>query len=176
MRPADAVRMNTEKMTKKCAALLDPGESIVAAAKVMPRGASHETILGAAGAVVGGSVTPVATAAGAVLGSAAGQSVGDAGREERAEAGLDVGAAQQALLAVTGRRIALFAVNAFGKPKELSASVDRNRVTRATMGETKLFGQTMAEIVLTLDTGAEVGFGVAKVHRKHGDAVVAALG
>lgn len=167
--------MNTEKMTKKCASMLEPGETIVAAAKVTPRGAAHETILGAAGAVAAGSATPVATGAGAVLGSAVGHDVSEAGRQERAAAGLDVGNAQQALLAVTDRRVVLFALNAFGKPSELSASVEHGRIAGVTLGETKLFGQKMAEIVLTLDSGAEAGFGVAKVHRKHGDAVVAAL-
>ncbi|MDW3220514.1 MAG: hypothetical protein R8F63_18040 [Acidimicrobiales bacterium] len=167
--------MNTAKMTKQCAAMLDTGETILAATKAMPRGAVNEVILGAAGAVVGGTVAPAAAGVGAVLGSRAGEGVGDAGRDERAEAGLDVGNASQVLLAVTDQRVALFAVNAFGKPKELTAAIGRDRIGAVSMGETKVFGQTMAEIVLTLDTGAEVGFGVAKVHRKHGDAVVAAL-
>ena len=43
------------------------------------------------------------------------------------------------------------------------------------MGETKLFGQKMAEIVLTTSTGAEAGFGVAKINRSDGEAVVEAL-
>ena len=44
------------------------------------------------------------------------------------------------------------------------------------MGSSKLFGQTMPEIQLTLASGAEAGFGVAKVDRKDGEAVAAALG
>ncbi|GJM37019.1 MAG: hypothetical protein DHS20C19_03860 [Acidimicrobiales bacterium] len=168
--------MNTAKMTKQCAAMLGAGETIVAATKAMPRGAVNEVILGAAGAVAGGTVAPVAAGVGAVLGSKAGESLSEAGRDERTEAGLDVGNASHVLLAVTDRRVALFAINAFGKPKELTAAIGRDRITAVTMGQTKVFGQSMAEIVLALDTGAEVGFGVAKVHRKHGDAVVAALG
>jgi hypothetical protein len=167
--------VNTEKMTQKCAAMLDTSETIVAAAKVMPRGATQEMILSAAGAVAGGTVAPAAAGVGAVLGSAAGQGVGDAGRDERTEAGMDVGGAQQVLLAVTDRRVVLFAVSAFGKPKELTTAVDRTRIRSVALGEAKLFGQTMAEVVITLDTGAEVGFGAAKVHRRDAEAVVVAL-
>jgi hypothetical protein len=34
----------------------------------------------------------------------------------------------------------------------------------------------MPEIVLVTDTGSEAGFGVAKVHRRQGEAVLDALG
>jgi hypothetical protein len=40
--------MNIEKMQRKCSPVLEPGETLVAAAKAMPRGSVHEIILGAA--------------------------------------------------------------------------------------------------------------------------------
>ena len=47
--------------------------------------------------------------------------------------------------------------------------------SRSPIGETKRFGQKMAEIQITTVDGLEVGFGIAEVHRNDGDAVVEAL-
>jgi hypothetical protein len=163
----------------KMVQLIEPqlgGEPVLAATKAVPRGAMHEVILSAAGAAVGGATTPVAAAPGAVLGGRAGAPTGEAGRSERSHAGVDVGHANQVLLVVTERRVALFALSAFGRPKDLTAEIDRNRLAAVYMGETSLLGQKMAEIQVVLDSGHEVGFGVAKVHRRSGDSVVAALG
>ncbi|MCP3936475.1 MAG: hypothetical protein GY708_14000 [Actinomycetia bacterium] len=165
-----------DKTIQRCLPLLDAGEQIAAAVKVLPRGAAHEAILGAAGAVAGGTLSPIAAGAGGVLGHRAGAAEGEAGRSERAEADLHVGSASQVLLAVTDRRVALFELGAFGKPKELAASLGRDRIKSVEFGETKLFGQKMGEIVIGTDDGSTVGFGVAKVHRRQGEEVVAALG
>jgi len=167
--------MNTEKMLKKIAPMVPAGETVLAATKATPRGAAHEAILGGAGAVAGGSVSTVLVGAGGVLGSAAGAGAGDAGRSERADAELDVGRASQILLVVTDASILLFGLSALGRPSEITARIERSRISSVQAGETTLFGQKMAEIVVTTDTGAEAGFGIAKVHRKHGDAVLAAL-
>ena len=168
--------MNTEKMLRKVAPLIPAGEVALAATKATPRGAAHEVILGAAGAVAGGSVAPALAGAGGVLGSTAGQAAGDAGRQERADADLDVGTASQVLLVATDRSVLVFGLSALGRPKDAPARLERTRLTETRAGEASLFGQKMMEIVLVTDTGAEVGFGVAKVHRRHGEAVLAALG
>ena len=155
--------------------LLEPGERAVAGTKAMPRGAAHEAILGAAGGVAGGTVAPALAGAGFLAGAQAGEGAGDEGRAERADAGVDVGRAQQILLVVTDRRLLLCTTTWRGKPKEVAAALDRTAIQGVAMGEAKLFGQRMPEIVLTLASGAEVGFGVAKVNRSDGEAVVAAL-
>ncbi len=155
--------------------LLDPGERPLAAVKAMPRGAAQETILGAAGGVAGGSVSPALAGGGFVLGQKAGESAGDQGRAEREEAGVDVGRAQQVCLVVTDRRLVLCRTNWRGKPKDVMAALDRSAIAKVELGETKLFGQKMAEIVLTTSTGAEVGFGVAKINRSDGEVVVDVL-
>ena len=163
----------------KMVQLIEPqlgGEPVLAATKAVPHGAMHEVILSAAGAAVGGETTPLAAGAGAALGSQVGAPTGEAGRAERSAAGLDVGSANQVLLVVTEQRIVLFALSAFGRPKDLTAEIDRSRVDAVYMGETSLLGQKMAEIQIVLDSGHEVGFGVAKVHRNNGGEVVAALG
>jgi len=167
--------MNLQKMQAKCAAVLGPGETLVAATKAMPRGAAHEVILGAAGGVAAAGVSPGLSGAGMIAGQKAGAGVGDEGRAERDAAGVDVGNATQVLLGVTDRRLVMIKLSALGKAKEILAAVDRSEITGVAMGETKLFGQTMAELVLKLSGEAEVGFGIAKVHRKDGDAVLAAL-
>ena len=168
--------MKLEKVREQAAGLLEAGETIEAAAKVMPRGAAHEAILGGAGAVGGMAGGAALAGAGAVIGAKAGEATGDAGRAEREEAGLDVGKATQVIFAVTDRRIVLLKRSALGKPKEVLAGLEREHVTSVVMGSSKLFGQTMPEIQLTLASGAEAGFGVAKVDRKDGEAVIAALG
>ena len=162
----------------KMVQLIEPqlgGEPVLAATKAVPHGAVHEVILSAAGAAVGGATTPVATAPGAVLGAEVGAPTSDAGRAARTEAGVDVGHANQVLLVVTPQRIVLFALSAFGRPKDLTAEIDRSRLAAAYLGETSLLGQKMPEIQLVLDSGHEVSFGVAKVHRKNGDQVLATL-
>lgn len=163
-------------MLEKVAPMIPGDEVALAATKVLPRGAAHAVILGGAGAVAGGSVAPALAGAGAVLGGAAGQGPGEAGREERSSADLDVGNASQALLVATDRSVLVFALGAFGRPKADPARLDRARLVDVRAGEASLFGQKMMEIVLVTDTGAEAGFGVAKVHRRHGEAVIAALG
>ncbi|MEM9465599.1 MAG: hypothetical protein AAGA90_09500 [Actinomycetota bacterium] len=168
--------MKLDKFRAQAAPLLDAGETVAAVAKVTPRGAAHEAILRGAGGAGGLAAGPALAGAGAAIGSAVGEQAGDAGREERDDAGLDVGNAMQVIFAVTDRRIVLLKRSALGKPKELLAALEREHVTGVVMGSTKLFGQTMPEIQLTLASGAEAGFGVAKVDRKDGDAVVAALG
>jgi len=168
--------VNTQKLLKKIAPMLPSGETALAATKATPRGAAHEAILGGAGAVAGGSVSAGLAGAGSVLGSAVGATAGDAGRSERAEADLDVGSASQILLVVTDVSLLLFALSALGRPSEITARLERSRISTVASGETSLFGQKMAEIVITTDAGAEAGFGIAKVHRKQGDAVLAALG
>jgi len=50
--------MNVNKVVQRIGALLPTGESVLAATKATPRGSVHEAILGAAGAVAGGQVTP----------------------------------------------------------------------------------------------------------------------
>lgn len=167
--------MNLEKMHGKCAAILEPGEALVAAVKATPRGAAHEVILGAAGGVAAAGVSPGLAGAGLIAGQRAGSGPTEEGKAEREAAGVDVGNATQVLLAVTDRRVAMIKLSALGKAKEVLAAIDLSTITGVGMGETKLFGQTMAEIVLTLNGDVEVGFGVAKVHRKDGDSVVAAL-
>ncbi len=167
--------MDLQKMQAKCASVLESGETLVAAAKATPRGSAYAVIVGAAGGVAAAGVSPGLAGAGMIAGQKAGAGPTEEGRAEREAAGVDVGTETQVLLAVTARRVAMIKLSAFGKAKEVLASVDRSEISGVTMGETKLFGQTMAEIVLTLGEDAEVGFGVARVHRKDGDSVVAAL-
>lgn len=167
--------MNIDKLQQRCAGLLADGERLVAATKAMPRGSAHEVILGAAGSVAGGTISPALAGAGAIVGAKAGSEEGDLGRSERSAAGVDVAGATHVLLAVTDRRVALIKLGAFGKPKSVEAALERSAISRVVMGETKLFGQRMPEIVITTTEGHEVGFGVAKVHRRDGEAVVAAL-
>ena len=167
--------MNIEKMQRKCSPVLEPGETLVAAAKAMPRGSVHEIILGAAGGVAAAGVSPGLLGPGIIAGQKAGSSRTAEGKAEREAAGVNVGSAVQVLLGVTDRRVVLISLSTLGKAKEVLAAADLSDIASVVMGESKLFGQTMAEIVLTLDGGAEVGFGVAKVHRKDGDSVVAAL-
>ncbi len=155
--------------------LLDDGEHPIAAVKALPRGSVHEAILGAAGAVAGGTVSPAAAGAGLAAGQRAGEGAADRGRTERAEAGVDVGHEHHVLLVVTDRRLAVCSTTWRGRPKAVVAALDRAAIAAVALGETKLFGQKMPEIVLTTSAGAEVGFGVAKVNRADGEAVVAAL-
>lgn len=173
--PADIPHVNIDKLQQRCAGLLADGERLVAATKAMPRGSAHEIILGAAGSVTGGTISPLLAGAGAMVGARAGSQEGDRGRSERSAAGVDVAAATNILLAVTDRRVVLLKLSSFGKPKAVEAALARRAIAGVVMGETKLFGQRMAEIVLTTTEGHEVGFGVAKVHRRDGEAVVAAL-
>ena len=126
-------------------------------------------------AVAGGTVSGGLAGAGAIAGSHAGSSVGDAGRAERDDAGVDVGSASQVLLVATDQSVLLFALSGLGRPKDLTARLERTRIASVATGEAKLFGQKMMAIVITTESGAEAGFGVAKVHRRHGDAVTAAL-
>jgi len=167
--------MKLDTFRSRAAALLEPGETVAAVAKVTPRGAAEEAIIRGAGAAGGTAVSPAFTGAGAAIGGSMGESVGAVGRDEREAAGLDVGRATQVYLAVTDRRVVLFKRSALGKPKEILSSAGRADVASAVMGETKLFGQTMPEIVVTMASGAEAGFGVAKIDRKDGESVVAAL-
>jgi hypothetical protein len=120
-------------------------------------------------------VSPGLLGPGIIAGQKAGSSRTEEGKAEREAAGVNVGSAVQVLLGVTDRRVVLISLSTLGKAKEVLAAADLSDIASVVMGESKLFGQTMAEIVLTLDGGAEVGFGVAKVHRKDGDSVVAAL-
>jgi hypothetical protein len=167
--------MNIEKVQRKCSAVLEPGEALVAASKAMPRGSVHEVILSAAGGVAAAGVSPELLGAGMIAGQKAGSSQTEEGKAERNAAGVDVGSAVQVLVGVTDRRVVLIALSTLGKAKEILAAVDLSDIAGVAMGKSKLFGQTLAEIVLTLDGGAELGFGVAKVHRKDADSVVAAL-
>ncbi len=168
--------MKLDKFRSQAAALLAAGETVIAVAKVTPRGAAEEAILRGAGGAGGLAAGGAALAGvGAVIGAKSGEVQGDAGRTERDNAGLDVGRAMQVLLAVTDQRIVLLKRSGLGKPKQILASMGRDQVVTATFGSTKLFGQTMGEIVLTLGSGAEAGFGVAKIDRKDGESVVAAL-
>ena len=169
--------MKLDKFRTQAAPLLDAGETVEAVAKVTPRGAAHEVISRGAGGAGGLAAGGAALAgAGAVIGGALGEQAGDAGRDEREAAGLGVGNEMQVIFAVTDRRVVLFKRSAFGKPKEILAALEREHVAEVHMGSSKLFGQTMPEIQLTLASGVEAGFGVAKVDRKDGEAVVAALG
>ena len=168
--------MNTEKMLRKVAPMIPAGEVVLAATKATPRGAAHEAILGGAGAVAGGSVTAALAGAGGALGLAAGRGVAEEGRSERAAADLDVATATQVLLVVTDQSLLLFGLSALGRPKEAPTRLDRSRLVEVRGGTTSLFGQKMMEIVFVTDFGAEAGFGVAKVHRRQGEAVLDALG
>jgi hypothetical protein len=78
-------------------------------------------------------------------------------------------------LVVTDRRLVLCALNWRGRPKEAIAALDRAAIGSVTKGATRLFGQSMTEIVVTTTAGADAGFGVARIHRGDGDAVMAAL-
>jgi hypothetical protein len=167
--------MKSDKLLTKVASSIPDGETALAATKATPRGSVHEVILGAAGAVAGGTAAPGLAGAGAVAGSAAGEGVGAAGRAERADADLDVGSASQVLLVATDRSVLVFALGALGRPKGEPARLGRDRIAEVREGETSIFGQKMREIVLVTDTGAEAGFGIAKVHRRLGDEVLAAL-
>jgi hypothetical protein len=167
--------MKLDAMIKRIGPSIPAGESVLAATKATPRGAAHAAILGAAGAVGGATVAGGLAGAGAVAGGHAGATAGEAGRAERDDAGVDVGSASQVLLVATDRSVLLFALSGLGRPKDLTAQLDRDRISSVAIGETKLFGQKMMEIVITTATGAEAGFGVAKVHRRQGEAVMAAL-
>ena len=167
--------MNLAKIRDRCAPLLDISETLVAAAKVSPRGSAYEVILGAAGAVGGGAVSPTLAGAGAVVGAGAAASLGDAGRVERSDLGLDVGRATQVLLGVTDCRVVLVQLSALGRPKTIMASVDLARIERVALGETSLLGQKMTEIVFTFAGAAETGFGAAKIHRGDAERVVAEI-
>jgi len=159
-----------EKIADKVQADLNPGESLLAAVKVTPRGTIEQGILGAAGAVAGGAL-------GLAIGSKVGESKREAGDAERASAGLDLGNESQVLAGVTGTRLLMWRLTKLGgKPKELLAGLDLSDISSMTLGEGKLMGQTMPEIVCTTTNGAEFGLRVAKVHRKGAEALIAAVG
>lgn len=168
--------MRLDKFRQQVASLLEVGETVEAAVKVTPRGAAHEAIMRGAGAAGGTAVSGALAGAGAAIGAKFGAGAGDAGRAERTDADLDVGPATQVVLAVTERRIVLIKRSALGRPKEILSDADRAAIRSAELRDAKLFGQNMPEIVLEMTSGAEAGFAVAKVDRKDGDAVLAALG
>jgi hypothetical protein len=141
--------VNTEKMLRKVATFIPVGEVVLAATKATPRGAAHELILGTAGAIAGSE-----------------------GRAERAAAQIDVGTASQVLLVATDASLFVFALDARGRPGSEPSRIGRERITEVRRGETSLFGRKMTEIVVVTDGGVEAGFGVAKVHRRHGEAVI----
>ncbi len=149
---------------------LRPDENLLAAVKVTPRGTIEQGILGAAGAVAGGMV-------GLVTGSKLGESKREAGDQERAAAGLDLGDESQVLAGVTEHRLLMWKLAKLGgKPKGLLASIDLSAIASMTLGEGKLMGQTMPEIVCTTTDGAEFGLRVAKIHRSRAQELIAAAG
>jgi hypothetical protein len=149
--------MKTDALIKRVQPLLPNGESVIASCKVMPRGSARQLILGIAGAVAGGAGGMVASSA--------------LGRSPETEGGQGT----NAFMAVTERYVLIFDLGALGRPKDLTAQLERPLISSVTKGEAKLFGQKMMEIVVHLTSGDEVGFGVAKIHRKHGDSIIAAL-
>ncbi len=161
---------NIDKIADRIRNDLASGEQLLAAVKVTPRGSIEQGILGAAGAVSLG-------AAGAILGSKLGETTADAGTDEREAAGIDLGQSSQVLAGLTNQRLLMWKLSALGgKPKELLASIDVGDLAGMTMGESKLFGQTMPEIVCTTSSGAEFGLRVAKVHRSQAMELLAAAG
>jgi len=159
-----------DKIREKVTADLNPGETLLAAVKVTPRGTMDQGILGMAGFNAGGVL-------GLAIGSKAGQSKRDKGDKERAAAGLDLGKEEQVLAGVTQTRLLMWKIAKLGgKPKELLAGLDLSGISSMTLGEGKLMGQTMPEIVCTTTDGAEFGLRVAKVHKKNAEALIAASG
>jgi len=157
-----------DKIIDRVKSDLQPGETLLAAVKVTPRGTIEQGILGAAGLMGGGVI-------GLAVGSKIGQSKRNDGDEERAAVGLDLGGAEQVLAGVTGSRLLMWKISKLGgKPKELLAEIDLADVSSMTLGEGKLMGQTMPEIVCATTGGAEFGLRVAKVHKKSGEALIAA--
>ncbi len=161
---------NVDKIAERVRNDLASGEQLLAAVKVTPRGTIEHGILGAAGAVSLG-------AAGAIVGSTLGKTTADSGAEEREAAGIDLGHNSQVLAGLTNQRLLMWKLSALGgKPKELLASIDVRDLTGMIMGESKLLGQTMPEIVCTTSSGAEFGLRVAKVHRSQAMELLAAAG
>jgi len=159
-----------DKIAQRVQADLNPGESLLAAVKVTPRGTIEQGILGAAGAVAGGAL-------GIVIGSKVGESGREAGDRERASAGLDLGNEAQVIAGVTQTRLLMWKMAKLGgKPKELLADLDLSDISSMTLGDGKLMGQTMPEILCTTTDGAEFGLRVAKVHKKNAAALIAAAG
>jgi len=166
--------INLGKLRKQTAQILG-GASIIAAAKVTPSGAVTEIITGAAGAVAAAAVDPSLATAGLIAGSQAGAENTEADRAERTEAGTDLGAQTQVLLTVTPDQVVILKRSALGKPSAVLATINREDISHTALGTTKLLGQTMSEIQITLTAGATIGFGVARVHRADGESVVTAL-
>jgi len=157
-----------DKIIDKVKADLQPGETLLAAVKVTPRGTIDQGILGMAGLMGGGVI-------GLAVGNKIGQSKRDDGDEERAAVGLDLSGAEQVLAGVTGSRLLMWKISKLGgKPKELLAELDLAEISSMVLGEGKLMGQTMPEIVCTATSGAEFGLRVAKVHKKGAEALITA--
>ena len=178
MGPTERYRrgVDLDKFRARLAPLLDSGEHVVAAVKATPRGAAQEAIARGAGAAGGASVSASLAGPGAVAGEQFGTRHGEAGRQERRDAGLDVGNATQVVLVVTAHRVLLVERTAFGRPKAILAATDRSLVASVEQRESTLFGQSMPEIVLTMASGVEAGFSIARVDRADAQVVLAALG
>jgi len=167
--------MKLEKAQKRAGSLLEHGETILAAVKVSPEGMSSKFILGAAGTVAGTNVGAEYTGIGAVVGNKLGESASEAGQSERADAGLELGSSLQVVMAATDQSVVFFQLSATGRFKSVYARISRSELAEVEYGSTKVFGQTMGQIVLVLTSGARLGFDVAKVHRAAGEELVAAL-
>lgn len=159
-----------DKIREKVQGDLQPGESLLAAVKVTPRGTIDQDILGVAGLVAGGAI-------GMFAGSKLGNSKREAGDQERSAVGLDLGSESQVLAGVTDSRLLMWKLAKLGgKPKELLAGIDLADISSMTLGEGKLMGQTMPEIVCATTDGSEFGLRVAKIHRSLAEELIAAAG
>ncbi len=158
---------NPAKITALVAADLEPGETLLAAAKASPAGRAHQQILGTAGMSQLGI-------AGAVAGNRIGERWNEAGHSAREDAGIDTGPTMQVLAGLSDRRFLLWKVGGLrSRPQELLGSITRDDIDRIELGTTSLFGFTQPEIVVHTTTGASFGLAVAKIHRGDAEHLVA---
>jgi len=159
-----------DKIRSRVSGDLLPGEVLEAAVKVTPRGNIESTTLGMAGGMAAGVV-------GLMAGEKLGESARESGAEERSAAGIDLGGEAQVLAGVTDQRLLMWKLSALGgKPKELLASMPLTEIASMELGEGKLMGQKMPEIICETTSGAVFGLRVAKVHKKDAETLIAASG
>ena len=159
------VGAKSDKLVRGIIENLDSGEEILSAVKGIPDGEAEAGVLGAAGGVSLG-------AAGFIIGAEMGSDVGEEKRSGTEAAGVASSKGKQVAIVLTDRRVLVYTVGFSGKAKDLLGVIPRSAVAEVAMSTTKLFGQTMPLLVVTTADGNTAGFGIAKIHKKHGVAFV----
>lgn len=112
----------TPKLAKVAKDVLEPGETLLAGARAMTKGATKSIIAGAAGAVAGGAAG--VAVAGAVSGKEA-----EEGRKQAKDAGL--GDAAQVAVGLTDRRLLVWKRSGLsGKAKDLIGEIPVSRIAK----------------------------------------------